>query len=181
MIEPTRSQRIEQPCVFIPISVSLREWGRANALVGELFDWLARHDAPLSGPPFFRYLTVGDMDRPFDLHVGVLIGETVTGDGRVSAGLVPEGGYAVAVHTGHPDRLLESLNALDAWVAERRFAPAKRREENAEVWEGRYVFYLTDPAEQPDLNQWSIEIAYLLDGKNTNQMNATSRCQVTGG
>ncbi len=38
MIEPTIVNRADQPCVYIPISVSLREWGRANALVGELFD-----------------------------------------------------------------------------------------------------------------------------------------------
>jgi hypothetical protein len=31
-----------------------------------------------------------------------------------------------------------------------------------EVWGGRFEFYLTDPAEQPDREKWSIEIAYLL-------------------
>jgi hypothetical protein len=29
-----------------------------------------------------------------------------------------------------------------------------------EVWGGRFEFYLTNPAEHPDLEKWSTEIAY---------------------
>ena len=174
MTEPTIVHRVDQPCVFIPISVSPREWGRANALVEKLFDWLARHEISLSGLPFFRYLTIGDTERPFDLQVGVL-----TGDDRVIPGVVPGGLYAVTVHTGHPDRLLASFNALDRWIAERKLAPAIRRDGADEVWEGRYEFYLTDPTEQPNLHQWSIEIAYLLDGENENPLNARSSDRIT--
>jgi hypothetical protein len=35
--EPKVEVRAEQPYVAIPIKTTLREWGRANALVGEVF------------------------------------------------------------------------------------------------------------------------------------------------
>ena len=160
-LDPSLNVRGEQPYVAIPIRVSLREWGRANALVGEVFDWLARQGVPPGGPPFFRYRTIGGMDAPFDLEVGVPVARPLGGDSPVIAGHRPAGAYAVAVHTGHPDRLDGAHEELQAWVRDQDLRVAMGEE--GDVWEARFESFLTDPAQQPDLERWSIEIAYLLD------------------
>jgi RNA polymerase sigma factor (sigma-70 family) len=75
------------------------------ALVGEVIGWLSRQGIEFAGAPFFRYWTIGDMDREFDLEVGVPVASVVSGDERVIAGFIPSGSYATMVHFGHPDRL----------------------------------------------------------------------------
>ena len=152
--------RREQPYVAIPIKVSLREWGKANALIGEVFEWINQKGIEIAGPPFFRYWRIGDMDNKFDIEVGVPVGNSVSGDGRVIAGSIPSGKYATLVHTGHPDRLIHSLNALQQWGEREGIIWNNHKEENEEVWGGRFEFYLTDPIKQPNLEKWSIEIAY---------------------
>ena len=91
--------REPQPYVSIPISVTLRDWERANALVPEVLSWLqVRGHAPASAP-FFRYWTVGDLDVPFDLEIGFPVQDVVPGDGRVRAGEIPAGTYPVKDQT----------------------------------------------------------------------------------
>jgi effector-binding domain-containing protein len=106
--EPKVEVRAEQPYVAIPIKTTLREWGRANALVGEVFEWLGQKGVEPAGPPFFRYWVIGDLDNKFEIEVGVLVRSAVSGDGRVISGSVPGGSYATLVHTGQPDRLVRS-------------------------------------------------------------------------
>ena len=167
---PTIQYRPEQPYVSIPISVTLREWGKANALVPEIIGWLTARGLPMIGAPFYRYRAIGDLDRPFELEVGVPVSTTVPGDGpadgpgdgHVIAGSIPAGTYAVFVHHGHPDRLRDSLSMLEDWVRAQGLACDKAVVDDREVWAGRFEHYLTDPAVEPDLDRWSIEIAYLL-------------------
>jgi effector-binding domain-containing protein len=109
--EPKVEVRAEQPYVAIPIKVTLKEWSRANALLGEVIEWLGQNGVALAGPPFFRYWKIGNMDDEFDLEVGIPVGSPVSGDGRVIAGSIPGGSYATLVHTEHPDRLVHSLKA----------------------------------------------------------------------
>jgi hypothetical protein len=87
--EPKVEVRAEQPYVAIPIKVTLREWGMANALVGEVIGWLGQRGLALSGAPFFRYWVIGDMDEKFVIEVGVPVESAVPGDGRVIAGSIP--------------------------------------------------------------------------------------------
>lgn len=160
--EPKLETRPEQPCVAVPISVPMKEWGKAVALVDDVFGWLAERDIPPAGPLFFRYLTIGDMETPFDLEIGVPVAEHIEGDDRVTAGSVPAGTYATLIHHGHPDKLHDSCLALEDWANGEgiRFQTV---EENGEtVWSGRFEFYLTNPADEPDMDKWSTEVAYLV-------------------
>jgi len=161
--EPKVETRPEQPTISIPIEVTLREWGRANALVSETLQWLLGNGLEPAGPPFFRYHVIGDQDIPFRLDVGWPVGSAVSGDERVRAGVIPAGSYVSSIHKGHPDELLWSLASLANWITERGLMPALEATEAGIKWQGRYEFYLTNPEEQPDLDQWEIEIAYLLD------------------
>ena len=176
--EPKLEHRSGQPYVAIPIRVPMKEWGKTTVLVPEIFGWLEQKGIEPAGTPFYRYLVIGDMDMdgdaPFHLEVGVPVARAVCGDGRVVAGAIPGGSYVTLVHHGHPDRLVESCALLESWAAEQGLAWKNRREGADEVWGGRFEFYLTDPAVEPDLEKWSTEIAYLVkDDAATRNSRAT--------
>lgn len=160
--EATVEHRAPKHYAGISIKVTLREWHQANALVPEIYQWLAERDIVPMGGPIYRYHTIGDDDHEFDLEVGVPVTNPVQGDGRVLAGVLPAGRYAVMVHEGHPDRQHQSHAALREWVAVHGWAFDKTGQGPDEVWTARYETYLTNPEEQPDPNKWSTEIAYLL-------------------
>jgi effector-binding domain-containing protein len=158
MSEPTVLERTEQPYVAIPVRATLREWGEVNALVPEVYGWLAARGIAPAGAVFYRHLVVGGFDEKFSVEVGVPVAEPVEGDGRVLAGAKPAGRYVVAVHHGHPDGIAKSHQALVAW-AEREGVPLAK---DGEVWGGMYESYLTDPAVEPDLTRFETELAYLV-------------------
>jgi effector-binding domain-containing protein len=158
MSEPTVLERTEQPYVAIPIRATLREWGEVNALVPEVYGWLAARGITPAGAVFYRHLVVGGFDEKFSVEVGVPVAEPVEGDGRVQAGAKPAGRYVVAVHHGHPDGIAQSHRALVAW-AEREGVPLAK---DGEVWGGMYESYRTDPAVEPDPTKWETELAYLV-------------------
>lgn len=155
---PTIEVRAEQPYLAIPVEVALKEFDPAIAAIDEIFSWLGQRAIDPAGPLFFRYLTIGDMDGRFPIDVGVPIAAAVPSAGRIVPGVIPSGRYATLVHTGHPDRLVTAHAALQDWAAEQGLAV----ERDGGAWGGRFEFYLTDPAEQPDRERWSTEIAYLL-------------------
>jgi effector-binding domain-containing protein len=160
--EPRVETRQEQPYVAIPIKVPMREWGKAVALVGEVIGWLGEKGIGLAGAPFFRYWVIGDMDTAFDLEVGAPVAEAVAGDERVIAGAIPAGSYLTFTHRGHPDRLVQTLTAVEEWASSHGLEWNNRKEGESEVWGGRFEFYLTDPNVQPDPEKWAIELAYQL-------------------
>lgn len=160
---PSLNVRGEQPYVAVRVQVTLPEWGRVDVLVGEVLDWCGREGVVPVGAPFRRYRVVGGQSVPFDLEVGVPVAERPPGDGRIVAGVMPAGPYAVAIHRGHPDRLDEAHDELQEWVRGAGMRLATRREGGNVVWEGRFESFLTDPAEQPDPERWSTELAYLLE------------------
>jgi effector-binding domain-containing protein len=146
----------------IPIKVTLAEWYKANALVPEIYEWLGQHGIEPTGGPIYRYRAIGDTEHEFDLEIGVPVATSVEGDGRVLAATLPAGPYVVMVHEGHPDRQTQSHAALHAWATARRLEFDKTGEGRDEVWTARYETYMTNPAVQPDPEQWSTEIAYLI-------------------
>ncbi|HWM07205.1 MAG TPA: GyrI-like domain-containing protein [Actinophytocola sp.] len=160
MSEPTVVQRPEQPYAAIAIRATLREWGEVNALVPEVFEWLARQGTQPAGALFYRHRIIGGMDEKFTVEVGVPVAAPPAGDGRVVAGAKPAGRYVVATHHGHPDGIAASHLALVEWAGRAGIALAKDGEE----WLGMFESYLTDPAVQPDPDKWETELAYLVAG-----------------
>lgn len=158
--DPVIGARAEQPYVSIPIEITLKEWENANALVEELFGWLGKKGVQPSGAPFYRYFVIGDTNEKFKLEVGVPIVRPMFGDDRVITGVIPAGKYVTLVHIGQPDRISDSFTALEKWATEHEVEWDKQMEGNEEVWGGRFEYYLTDPAVEPDEGKWSIEIAY---------------------
>ena len=69
------------------------------------------------------------------------------------------------LHHGHPDSLHATCAALEAWGASEGVGFAQGESERRVTWHGRYEFYLSNPAEQPDPNSWTTEVAYLTQGE----------------
>jgi len=156
--KPVVEIRAKRPYISIPIEVTSKEWGKANALVEEIFAWLGEKGVQPSGAPFYRYLVIGDTEKDFKLEVGVPISGPIFGDDRVITGSIPGGKYATLVHIGRPDRISSSFNILEEWAKENGIEWDNQMEGEEEVWGGRFEYYLTDPAVEPDLEKWSTEI-----------------------
>jgi effector-binding domain-containing protein len=156
-------ERPERPAASIPIEAPMSEWGRVNALVAELGGWMPAHGATPVGPPFYRYRRIGDVTVPFELSVGFELTEPTTGDDRVRTDPIPAGHWLVAIHNGHPDKIADSHRALLTHAEQSGVTVAPGpADDDRPSFAGMIETYLTDPAERPDLNDWQVEIAYLV-------------------
>lgn len=165
--EPTVVERQPQPYVAIKVLVTMPELGEVvPPLHGEVFDWLAEHDATPSGPPFWKYNII-DMERELEIEAGVAVEQSLAGDGRVLAGTLPGGSYATLVHTGHPDQLIDATAALLDWGESRGLIWDRVDGTDGEQWGARLEFYLTDPDDEPDMNKWETELAFRLAARST--------------
>lgn len=162
-IEPRLQTGCAQPYVAILVQITLHELGKANALVNEVMEWLSHKDVKIAGPLFYRYYAIGDMEKPFSIEVGFPVSAFVEGDDRVITGHIPDGTFATLVHCGHPDKLAQSFETLQNWAEAQGIRWKKYTQNNEEVWAGRFEFYMTNPADEPDLNKWRTAIAVLIE------------------
>ncbi|ANU27657.1 transcriptional regulator [Planococcus versutus] len=160
--EPIVKKRLEQPYVGIPIVATVSEQDRVNSLIAELVDWLKTKEIKPAGRPFFRYWCAEGLEKKYKMEVAVPVMRMVTGDARVVGSCIPGGCYVTAIHKGHPDDVEKSLNALEQWALREELNIDKRWEGEAEIWNGRFEFFVPISKEASDWNKWAIEIAFLL-------------------
>lgn len=82
-----------------------------------------------------------------DIEVGITLeaaGATVAGSERVKPGKFPEGQYVVTTHTGHYSKLNPVHLSLERWGQEKGLSFKGPRTE----------FYPTDPAQEPEPENW---------------------------
>jgi effector-binding domain-containing protein len=120
--------------------------------------WLAQKGEKPAGAPFWRYLLV-DMGKKLEVDVAFPVAAFVAGDSRIVADFLPAGRYAVAMFVGHPDRLMQATADFLSWAEGRGI----RWQMNGPRWGGRVEWYLSDPAEEPDMSKWKTELAFLAD------------------
>lgn len=163
--DPTIVDRPAQPYVAITARVAMQNLGQVvPPLNAEVFGWLAAHGVQPSGePPFWKYNVI-DMERELGIEAGVATGQPLTGDERVHAGVLPAGRYATLRHTGHPDTLIDATARLLRWGDAQGLTWDVSPSPEGERWGCRLELYLTDPAEQPDMNAWETELAFRLAG-----------------
>lgn len=162
-IEPKVEYRDEQLYVAIRSQVTMQELETAlPPLIGEVFDWLGSKGLAPAGPPFWRYRVI-DMAAKLEIDVAVPVATAVPGEGRIIADVLPVGRYAVLVHTGPYDELIEVTAALLAWAEEKGLTWDKWSEgSKGEGWRARIETYLTDPTVEPDPTKWETELAFKL-------------------
>lgn len=158
--QPEIVERGAQPCVSIAESVTMQTIGEAMPrLHGEVIGWLAAHGIAPAGPPFCKYGVI-DMARGLEIEIGVPVAGAIAGDDRVRAGRLPAGRYATVTRTGHPRELADATAGLLAWADEHDVQWDMRSDGADDRWAARLEFYLSDPAEQPDMSRWETQLAF---------------------
>ena len=157
--EPKLEQREAQAYAAIHARMPLQQLGIvAPPLNGEVLRFLQEQGVAPSGPPFFRYIVV-DMERELELEVGWPVATTFSGSDRVISGVFPAGRYATLIHTGHPSELAGATAGLFGWAEANGIR--WQASEDGMTWVARIEYYLTDPADEPDMTKWETELAFL--------------------
>jgi hypothetical protein len=103
------------------------------------------------------------MEAKMEIDVGVPVATTVTGDGRVTAEILPAGRYATLIYNGPYDGLMRATAHLLAWAKGKGIAWDKWPVgPTGEGWRARVENYLTDPKEEPDSAKWETELIFKL-------------------
>jgi effector-binding domain-containing protein len=129
----------------------------------EVFAWLANRGIEAAGAPFFRYRLI-DMEREMEIEAGVPIASAIDGEASVYCDVLPPGRYATVTHIGHPVELVDVTANLLAWASNEGLAWDMTRTDSGERWGSRLEFYMTDPAIEPDMSKWQVELAFKLAG-----------------
>ncbi|WP_129782973.1 GyrI-like domain-containing protein [Promicromonospora panici] len=155
--------RPETPTVGITEAITMTEFAKVADRIPELAGWLAERGTRPAGPPFFRYHVI-DMAAELVVEVGFPVPDDVTlaSAGDVTMSTIPAGRYVTTVHRGHPDELADATSELLRWAAAEGLAFDRHDNDAGDAWAGRFEFYLTDPAEQPDMAAWDTELAFKL-------------------
>jgi len=163
LTNPKLIQRRAQPYVAIRTKVPIPFGALLPPMWDEVHAWLVSRNLAAAGAPFIRYLTT-DMETRLDIEVGFPVAAAVTGDGRISAGVLPAGRYAVLEYTGpyEGDGVFKANVAMMEWAKEQDIVWQISRKDNIEWWVARLEIYLTDPASEPDSNKWQTQLAFLV-------------------
>jgi effector-binding domain-containing protein len=153
--------RADQPYVAIRERVTMAELGGLAARLGDVFAWLATHGLEPAGPPFFKYNVI-DMMAELEMEAGVPVAAVMDSDSGVVSGVLPAGQYATLTHVGSPDELAGATKDLLDWAAGQDLTWDMTPGESGDRWGSRLEFYLTDPAQEPDMSKWHTQLAFRL-------------------
>jgi effector-binding domain-containing protein len=157
--EPKIDYRSEKPYMGIRTQTPMKGMSKViGKLFKELFAWAKQQDVEPAGPPFLRYHVI-DMAGEMDIEVGIPVMTTLSGDERVSAGVLPAGRYASLVYVGSG---LTGNKALIEWARADGIAWDRWDEEKGDAFRSRYETYLTDPKIEPRKTKWEVEVAIKL-------------------
>jgi effector-binding domain-containing protein len=130
-----------------------------DRLLAELIAWLDERQIEPTGP-FFLRLHVVDMSDQMQIEVGVPAA-TDAADGRVQAGLLPAGDYAVLAYRA---KSMAANKHLHAWVHEQGLELDTQPHPHGEAFACRCETYLTDPRTEKRKTRWVVELAFLTRG-----------------
>jgi effector-binding domain-containing protein len=162
--EPRVDNRDEQAYAAIRTKVSMPELPAViPQLLGEVFAWLGKQGMPPAGPPLIRYNVI-NMPGQMDIDLGVPVASTVTGDGRVTANVLPAGRYASLIYTGTYEGpgLMQANAALLEWGAKQGLVWDSWNTPDGEAFGARFESYLTDPAAEPDPAKYETQVCFRL-------------------
>jgi len=129
-------------------------------LVDEIFGWLGQHDIEASGSPIIRYHVI-DMENLLDIEIGVLVADAITGDDRVSAGVIPSGQYGALIYKD-VTKGIEGNKALIDWAKAENIEWDAWDTEQGHAFRSRIEYLLDGPDDHPDPAQWDTKVAILI-------------------
>ena len=165
MTEPKLEERSKQPYMGVRTQVPIRRLKNViPKLLAEVFDWLGKQSLDPTGPPFIRYHVI-DMQGLMDVEMGVPVASILSGDGRISPGVLPAGRYASLIYTGLKNGIKGNAALLD-WAKEQGIRWDRWDDEKGDAFGSRVEFFITDPDDEPDPKKWETEVAIrLADGQ----------------
>lgn len=160
--EPRLEKRPAQPYVGITKAVTIQQLGtHLPPLSEQIYAWLTKKGVAPAASAFWRYITI-DMPARLEVEVGVPVAEPLTGDGEIKAGTLPAGTYAVVHHHGNPSELGDATGQLLEWAKANKVEwQTTTNDKGEEVWTARVEWYHTDPATEPNMDNWDNELAFL--------------------
>lgn len=159
--KPKVEQRAEQPYMAIRTQATMQTLDTVIPQgIEEVFAWLGKQGVAPAGAPFIRYLVI-DMEAQLEIEVGVPVANTLAGDGRILAGVLPAGRYASLIYTGI-DNGIQANWALLKWGAEQGLVWDTWAAQKGDGWGARFESFLTNPDEEPDRAKWETEVAIRL-------------------
>jgi len=161
--EPKLEDRAEQPFVGIRTQVTIQELGTGviPQLHGEAYKWLEKQGQKPSGPPFLRYHVI-NMPGKLDIEMGWPVATLLSGDDRISTGVLPAGRYGTLIYTGDYAGLMEANRVLVDWAKEKGIAWDRWDDANGDAFRARYETYIRDPGNEPDPAKWETEVVIKL-------------------
>jgi effector-binding domain-containing protein len=160
-IRPTIVERPAQTYAGMRRTVTLSTFNEISDRIPELFTWLDGKGVAPAGPAFLR-LTVIDMANGIDVEAGVPVVGDVFSEDPVFGSVLPAGRYVDYTHVGHPDGLIDATAAVLAWAADAGLTFDMRAAPGGDAWGCRLMIFLTDPADEPDPNNWKTELLFRL-------------------
>lgn len=160
--QPRIENRADRPYLGIPVFTSMDK--EAQVFVehlAELKAWMRANQIEATGAPFVRYRQL-EMPHRMEIEVCLPVEEAPPGDGRVRGNALPEGPYAVLLHTGPPDQLVDANEWLQRWAAQEGLEFLTHQRGPATDWTARVQTYLSEPQSGAAPGQSQTEIAYLL-------------------
>jgi effector-binding domain-containing protein len=156
--EPKLEDRSEQHYMGIRTQAPMRTFKKAiPQLLGEVFGWLEKQGVEPAGAPFMRYHVI-NMEGNMDFELGVPVAGALSGDGRVTPGVIPAGRYAALVYTG-VNNGIKGNKALLEWAAANGIAWDRWDDANGDAFRSRVEYFLTSPDEEPNQAKWETEVA----------------------
>ncbi len=162
--EPVVVTREAQHCVAVRRCVTMQTFDEVVDRIPEILGRLAERGVAPAGPPFLRYLVI-DMARELEVEAGVPVADTVeieADDGDLQAGVLPAGRYVTLAQHGHPDALEGVTAELLVWADGQGLVWDSAPTPQGDRWGCRLECYLTDPREEPDMDRWTVELAFRL-------------------
>jgi effector-binding domain-containing protein len=160
-VEPAIIERAEQPYIYIRRQVTMDNLSEVADEIPGLLNWLAERRLEPAGAPFFKYNVV-NRSGTLNVEAGVPAADGLIGDDRVLVGVLPAGRFASVTHFGHFDGLREVTGALLDWGTEHDVVWDMSETDHGQQWGMRLELYKTNPADQPDPNQWETELLFRL-------------------
>lgn len=160
--EPEIVERAEQLYVGVGTEVGLDGIGEtAHTLLPELFGWLGARGLAPACAPFLKYNVI-DKNCRMQIEWGIPVSDPVEGDGRISVDTLPAGRYATVLHRGHYGGLVEANAFLLDWVAQQGLKLDGVETPDEGRFRARLEIYVTNPAEEPNPENWDTVLAFLL-------------------
>lgn len=162
LTKPTIETMDAQPYLAIQINSSRQELPLAlPPLIEEVANWMETQGIAAEGPPFFRYKSM-DSAGQMDVEVGFPVFTSTPGAGNIRSGSFEAGRYVVVTYTGDYTGLEQAHQSLENWVASAGLQCKQSETEAGITWNGRIEYYVTDPEEEPDSDNWITEVHFLL-------------------